>query len=127
MANDNSTIMSIAVDNSKKVLVYQSTVLAYDKNDRLSFNIDTDGFKYNILFQFIDSGEQFSTTFFESIENSSLHYILHNWDFHTWVEISAPVLITVKDSKENYLMKFRNNSQKSGTCREFNLTIWKAI
>lgn len=114
-------------DGIKKVLIYQQSVLLMNKDEVLIFEIDTPELKFNLTFSFSPEGDPFSTTFWEMPEANFLKYQLNRWDSNTWVEISKPILLRVKDSTENFWLKFRNNSQSEKNIRKFEVTIWKEV
>jgi len=120
-------VTAVSKDNSRKIVVYESAIVAFDKEDDLIFDIETNELKYKIIIQFDSEGKSCTSTCFEDIEYSTIRYVLHNWDSPTWVEVSQPVRINVLNSKELFFMKFRNSSPNEGNCRLFNLTIWKTI
>ena len=120
-------VYSFSKDGIKRLLIYQQTVLLVDKEDILTFEIDNEYLKFTLNFSYSADGDPFSTTYWENQEANLLHFRLNNWDHNTWVEISKPVLLKVKDSNTKFWMRFRNNSQPTKNLRKFEVSVWKEV
>jgi hypothetical protein len=125
--NQHIMIKTQSKDGTERILILNETFLLIDKEDTIFIEIKNDELKFNLQFSYCSDGDPLSTTYWESLEENSLHYRLNNWDYNTWVEISKPVLLKVKDSSNNYWMRFRNDSQSGKNMRKFEVSIWKEV
>jgi hypothetical protein len=114
-------------DGTQRLLVYQNSLLAVDKDDSLTFSIENEHLNYKIRFSFSSEGEKYSTTYWESEETGYLHLQLNSWDSTTYVEISKPILLKVKGSDVKFWLKFRNQSIENKPHRKFEISIWKEV
>jgi hypothetical protein len=121
-------IFATSINNVKRKVVYHASLLLIHKSDELVFQIDEKELKYTLIFAFQEDGEDYSTTFTEVKEKNSLRYVLHKWNVRgTWIEIASPVKINVKDSNDQFWMKFRSTSSEEKEYRRFELTVWKYL
>jgi len=122
-------IVAQTKENILYSVIYSESVLALDKYHKLIFIVHNKehNFKFNLVFDFDDKGEAFSTTFWETPEDNTLVYLLHKWDSPTWVEIGKPIELSGKDLNGQYFLKFRSHSFEGSPHRNFSITVWKLI
>lgn len=72
-------VLAESKDGTQRLLIYQNSLLAVDKDDILTFIIDNEHINYKIRFSFSTEGEKYSTTYWESEETGFLHYQLNSW------------------------------------------------
>jgi len=120
-------VYSVGKDGTRKILVYNNSILTINKNDSIVFKIKNKNLEYEIEFGFSQEGEKYSTTYWENPEKKYLRFQLHKWDSDTYVEIIVPVELAVPDSESKFLMKFRNTSTKKSKHRRFEISIWKEV
>ncbi len=110
-----------------KILIYNESIICFDKEDSLRFVIDNEHLKYTLEFSFSSEGKQYTTTYWEDVVKRYLHYRLNNWDSGTYVEIGKPIKLNVPNEESIIWMKFRNHSPIKKSHRKFELSIWKEV
>ncbi len=107
-------------------IVYTGSVILYSRYSVLDFEIDIENAPYLISFQFDDdSGSSLTSSVIEDTENRFLKYILHKWNSPPYVEVSAPVEISINGTNNKYFMKFRYTGSNDSPQRKFDLTVWQ--
>lgn len=118
-------IISLGQDNIHRRLIYNESILSFDRLDRLSFHVvyTKPNVDFNITIKFLDEGEKYQTKTEILNDGKNLVITLFRWDSSNFVELIKPMEFNLKSGRKIWL-RFATRSNTNISSRTFQISVW---
>jgi hypothetical protein len=118
-------IISHGQDKIYRRLIYNDSILSFDRLDSLSFHIvyANPNVDFNIIINFLDEGEKYQTKTEILNEGKDLVVTLFRWDSSNFIELIKPMEFTLKIGKKIWL-RFATRTNTNISSRTFQISVW---
>jgi hypothetical protein len=118
-------IISLGQDKIYRKLIYNDSILSFDRLDSLSFHVvHKDSIvDFNIIINFLDEGEKYKTKTEILNDGKDLVVTLFRWDSSNFVELIKPMEFNLKNGRKIWL-RFATRTNTSISSRTFQISVW---
>lgn len=118
-------IVSLGHDNIHRRLIYNDSILSYDRLDTLSFHViyANPNIDFNIIIKFLDEGEKYQTRTEILNDGKDLVVTLLRWDSSNFIELIKPMEFNLKNGRKIWL-RFASKTNNNISSRTFQISVW---